>query len=94
MCIFYLQVGCCGAKGSEDYTDAFKPVPFECRDQVTGGEYRYGCAQQLAWWLEPWSATLAGICLCLLLFHILQMFLISKLKKSIHRYEQAYTYDY
>ena len=42
----FLQVGCCGAKGSEDYTNARKPVPYECRDRVEGNEYRYGCTQQ------------------------------------------------
>ena len=28
----------------------------ECRDRIDGGEYPYGCAQNFAWWLEPWSA--------------------------------------
>ena len=32
----------------------------ECRDQISGNEYAFGCQQQLAWWLEPWSAFLAG----------------------------------
>ena len=35
---------------------ALKPVPMECRDRIDGGEYPYGCAQNFAWWLEPWSA--------------------------------------
>ena len=56
------KVKCCGANGSEDYITALKPVPMECRDQVDGGEFAYGCAQQFAWWLEPWSALLAGVC--------------------------------
>merc|ERR550532_3413810 len=46
-------VKCCGANGSEDCITALKPVPMECRDQVDGGEFAYGCAQQFAWWLEP-----------------------------------------
>ena len=46
-----LQVGCCGSVGSEDYINARKPVPYECRDRVGGNEYRYGCAQQV------WSLT-------------------------------------
>ncbi|CAB4059370.1 unnamed protein product [Lepeophtheirus salmonis] len=46
-------VGCCGADGSDDYIQYFKPVPDECRDRITGVEYSYGCEQQLAWWLEP-----------------------------------------
>lgn len=70
----------------------------ECRDIVTGNEFRYGCAQQFAWWLEPWSATLAGISLALLLFHIVQLVVTSKLSKSIRCYnavhqENDYQYD-
>ena len=53
---FTFQVRCCGANGSEDYIAALKPVPMECRDRIDGGEYPYGCAQNFAWWLEPWSA--------------------------------------
>jgi len=30
---------------------------------VSGNSYRYECTQTLAWWLEPWTATLAGISL-------------------------------
>ena len=37
-----------------------KPVPYECRDQISGNEYGFGCQQQLAWWLEPWSAFFAA----------------------------------
>jgi len=43
-------VGCCGADGSQDFINALKPVPMECRDLVTGVEYTYGCQQQLAWY--------------------------------------------
>ena len=35
----FLQVGCCGADGSDDFINAKKPVPTECRDMVTGCEY-------------------------------------------------------
>ena len=37
----FSQIGCCGAKGSEDYNDALKPVPQECRHPITGIEYRW-----------------------------------------------------
>ena len=84
-------MGCCGAVGSEDYTNARKPVPWECRDRVGGNEYRYGCAQQFAWWLEPWSAALAGICVTMLIVHIVQMVVIGKLNKAIRRYQQVAT---
>lgn len=76
-------VGCCGADGSDDFINAMKPVPPECRDMITGVEYAYGCQQQLAWWLEPWSATLAALCIFLLIVHILQLILESKLRGAI-----------
>ena len=87
------KVKCCGANGSEDYITALKPVPMECRDQVDGGEFAYGCAQQFAWWLEPWSALLAGVCFGFILIHIGQAVLTSKVMKQIRKYDQAYTYE-
>jgi len=64
-------VGCCGASGNrDDYINWHKPVPFSCRHPVTGNCYTTGfsCPQALAWWLEPWSCTLAGssVFFCLL----------------------------
>eukprot|EP00088_Acartia_fossae_P004063 TRINITY_DN11736_c0_g1_i1.p1 TRINITY_DN11736_c0_g1~~TRINITY_DN11736_c0_g1_i1.p1 ORF type:complete len:237 (-),score=18.00 TRINITY_DN11736_c0_g1_i1:64-774(-) len=53
-------VGCCGATGGSDFLDVFKDIPSECRHPVTGNEFNDGCEQALAWWLEPWTATLAG----------------------------------
>ena len=94
ICLEHLQVKCCGANGSEDYIAAKKPVPVECRDQVDGGEFSYGCAQQFAWWLEPWSAALAGICIFLLIVHIIQMVVTSKVMKQIRKYDKAYDYEY
>lgn len=86
-------VRCCGANGSEDYIEAYKPVPVECRDQIDGGEFAYGCAQQFAWWLEPWTATLAGVCTTFLLIHIVQIVLISKIMGQIRRYERTLDYE-
>jgi len=57
-------VGCCGASGnSMDYINWRKPVPDSCRHPVNGNRYGYHCPQVLAWWLEPWTCTLAGISL-------------------------------
>ena len=36
-------VGCCGSDGAQDFINAKKPVPMECRDQITGNEYPFGC---------------------------------------------------
>ena len=30
---------------------------------MAGNRYRYGCPQTVAWWLEPWTSTLAGVSL-------------------------------
>jgi len=60
-------VGCCGSTGGSDFSDVYKPIPTECRHPITGNEWDNGCGQQMAFWLEPWSATVAsiGIFLCL-----------------------------
>jgi hypothetical protein len=87
-------VGCCGAIGSEDYIFALKPVPNECRDMVTGQEYRYGCAQQLAWWLEPWSATLAGICIVFLILQLVQVMLGRRVSSRIVSYQRTANNEY
>jgi len=62
-------VGCCGGKAnSMDFIRKGREVPYSCRHPVTGNRFRYGCPQTVAWWLEPWTSTLAGISLgfCLL----------------------------
>ena len=40
---------------------------------LPGNRFRYGCPQTVAWWLEPWTSTLAGISLgfCLLDFLVI-----------------------
>ena len=54
-------VGCCGATGNSlDFVHMRKPMPDSCRHPVTGNRYGYNCPQVLAWWLEPWTSTLAG----------------------------------
>ena len=91
--VWWFQVQCCGANGSEDYNDALKPMPVECRDPVKGGEYPYGCAQQFAWWLEPWTCVLAGVCFSFILIHIGQIVFSSKIMKTTKKYDRAYTYE-
>ena len=54
-------VGCCGASGNSlDFINKGKPMPDSCRHPVTGNRYGYHCPQVMAWWLEPWTSTLAG----------------------------------
>merc|ERR1711892_836032 len=54
-------VGCCGAGGNRlDYINNRQPMPDSCRHPVTGNCFGVTCSQSLAWWLEPWTSTLAG----------------------------------
>lgn len=68
-------------------------MPFECRHPVTGNEYTAGCKQTFAWYLEPWTGTLAGACVFLLIAHIVQIVLNFKLSKELRKYEKANAYE-
>lgn len=46
-------VGCCGADGADDFIKVHKPVPWECREPMTGVEYTYGCHQQVRPEMQP-----------------------------------------
>ena len=48
----------------------------------------------MAWWLEPWSCALAGICCILILVHLLQMAVTSNLSKKIRDYHRVYADGY
>ena len=84
----YKKVGCCGGKGSEDFIDVHKPVPFECRDLATGSEYRYGCQQQFAWWLEPWTGFLAGVSVTMMLADVFGIWGSQKLRNLLQQYNR------
>ena len=84
---------CCGADGSDDYINARKPVPWECRDQITGSEYAYGCQQTFAWYVEPWTACLAGTLIGFMVAHIVQMVLTLKLVRKQREYRSTGQYD-
>lgn len=86
-------VRCCGADGSDDYINAYKPVPWECRDRITGSEYTYGCRQSFAWYIEPWSACLAGGLVFFMVANVVQMVLVLKLVRKLKEYRQAGYYD-
>ena len=49
--------------------------------------------QQFAWWLEPWSATLAAACFIFFCIHIAQMVLTSKIMKQLRQYQRTYQDD-
>lgn len=76
-------VHCCGSNGSEDFDAVLKPVPQECRDQINGNEYPYGCKQQFAWWLEPWSCYLTGANWFMMFFGIFMGVFCKRIRKLI-----------
>ena len=89
-----MQVGCCGAGGSEDFISAHKPVPAECRDFSTGVEHANGCSQEFAWYIEPWGATIAGVDIGLMISGAFFLFpLMMKLRRAINIYDANYA-DY
>lgn len=83
-------VGCCGAKKNYlDYINVRKAVPASCRHPVSGNRYRYGCPQTVAWWLEPWTSTLAGVSLGFCMMDLLVTFLTVKLNRLIKHIREA-----
>jgi len=80
-------VGCCGADGGGDFIAVYKPIPVECREPISGNEWGSGCMQQLAWWLEPWTATLAGIGLLLCVTDAVLTYVYLRFRGSIEKDE-------
>ncbi len=88
-------VHCCGADGAQDFINAYKPVPVECRDQITGNEYPFGCRQQLAWWLEPWSCCLAAFCIFFVITDFPGWYVVRKLRRKLEwAFDQGVYDDY
>jgi len=82
-------VGCCGGRGNSlDYIRVAKSVPDSCRHPVSGNRYRYGCPQTVAWWLEPWTSTLAGVSLGFCLMDVMVIFITVRLRGLISRAKQ------
>ena len=57
--------------------------------QLTGNEYAYGCRQSLAWWLEPWTSTLAALCLFLTVANAVGIAATSAMKRYIRHWKLA-----
>jgi len=76
-------VGCCAAAGGSDFLDNLKEIPAECRHPITGNEWDNGCEQQLAFWLESWTATLAGVSAFLIVMDGIVIYLYVKFKKML-----------
>lgn len=86
-------VGCCGADGGDDFFDVHKPIPFQCRDPITGNEWPNGCEQQMGTWLEAWTCTLAGISIFLCLADIVLPVVYMKMRKSLFQDSQGHSCD-
>ena len=56
--------------------------------------FRYGCSQKFAWWLEPWTATLAGICVGFLVAHVIVAVLTARLISQVQRYKRVKNEQY
>ena len=61
-------------------------MPVECRDMVTGNEYANGCKQELAWYIEPWAASIAGVNMGIIIFDIIDFVILHKLRRVINIY--------
>ena len=57
-----------------------------------GNRYRYGCPQTVAWWLEPWTSTLAGVSLGFCLMDVLVIFITVRLRGLITKAKQWFNY--
>lgn len=66
----FLQIGCCGADGPNDYVIMRQPLPSECRNTVTGNAFFNGCVDELTWYLEDKSIWAAGMAMALALIHV------------------------
>ena len=60
-----------------------KPVPDSCRHPVSGNRYGYHCPQVLAWWLEPWTSTLASISVGFCVLDVAVIYMTAKLRNYI-----------
>ena len=74
---------------SFDFINVRKPVPDSCRHPVSGNRYGYNCPQVLAWWLEPWTSTLASISLGFCLFDVVIVIMTQKLRTLIQKTNNA-----
>lgn len=82
-------VGCCGARRNYlDYINVHKAVPESCRHPVSGNRYRYGCPQTVAWWLEPWTSTLAGVSLGFCMLDFMVIYITVRLRSLISMTKQ------
>lgn len=52
-----------------------QPLPFECRDTVTGNAFFNGCVDELTWYLEDKSIWAAAMAMSLALIHVSLSFL-------------------
>ena len=53
---------------------------------VTGNEYANGCKQELAWYIEPWAASIAGVNMGIIIFDIIDFVILHKLRRVINIY--------
>lgn len=78
-----IQIGCCGADGSNDYIIMRQPLPSSCRDSVTGNAFFHGCVDELTWLLEDKSGWVAGLAMTLALIQVRMITIKAELQLAI-----------
>lgn len=73
-------MGCCGGSGWQDYANYNMEIPYECRNQVTGNMYVYGCGIIFADYVEPLIGWMSGLALLLV---VLQVYINSLIKSAV-----------
>ncbi|XP_045617280.1 tetraspanin-2A isoform X1 [Procambarus clarkii] len=66
-------IGCCGGYSADDYTNIHMPIPDTCRDQVTGNQYKYSCAEVFSQYLEIRTGWITGLSLSICFFQFFSM---------------------
>jgi hypothetical protein len=67
-------LGCCGGSGWQDYANYNMEIPYECRNQVTGNMYVYGCGIIFADYVEPLIGWMSGLALLLVVLQVYTQF--------------------
>ena len=66
-----------------DYVNLNKPIPYECRHQITGNMYVFGCNYIFSEFLEPFIGWMSGIGLLLIVLQIFAIMAAIVLRHSV-----------
>ncbi|KAK8725824.1 hypothetical protein OTU49_010498 [Cherax quadricarinatus] len=80
-------IGCCGGYSADDYINIHMPIPDTCRDQVTGNQYKYSCAEVFSQFLEVLTGWITGISISICFFQCFSMVVSICLWRAIKEYD-------